>query len=260
VQRSNGYSLVQTPLSVVRRDYVAARNMLRADPAFWQPGVWASLKVAREAQHLGAMQKLRELAPLIALVRRRSPRVVVEIGTARGGTLYAWCRAAAPDATVVSIDLPGGPFGGADTPADVRMLRRYGRPEQELHFVRDDSHDAGTRARLEAILRGREVDFLMIDGDHTYDGVKQDFEMYSPLVGEGNPIAFHDVLPHPAVPSCEVDRFWKEVKANCRHVEFIDRAPGTGQAQYGGIGVLYAEARAAARRGLREDQTSIASR
>lgn len=251
---------VQKPLSVMRREYVAARNVLRADPAFWEPGLWTSVRVARDAQRRGAMQKLRELAPLIALVRRRSPRVVVEIGTAHGGTLYAWCRVAARDATIVSIDLPGGPFGGPDPPADLAMLRHYGRPEQELHFLRDDSHDVVTRDRLEGILRGRKVDFLMIDGDHTYDGVKQDFEMYSPLVGAGNPIAFHDVLPHPTVPSCEVDRLWKEVKSGYRHVEFIDRAPGTGQAQYGGIGVLYAGARAAARRGLRENQSSIASR
>jgi cephalosporin hydroxylase len=225
-----------------RRNYVAARNMLRADPALWRPGLWASLKVARDAQRVGAMQKLRELAPLIALVRRQAPRVVVEIGTARGGSLYAWCRAAAPDATVVSIDLPGGPFGGADTPADVEIVRRYGRPGQQLHFLRQDSHDPQTLARLESILGGREIEFLMIDGDHTYAGVKRDFEMYSPLVGTRRPIALHDVVPHPAVPACEVDRFWNEIKANRRHVEFIDRADGAAAMQYGGIGIVYADA------------------
>lgn len=182
------------------------------------------------------MQKLRELAPLVALVASSSPRVVVEIGTATGGTLYAWCRASAPDATIVSIDLPGGPFGGAYASADLTTLRGYGRPRQELHFLRADSHDLATRKRLQEILGGRAVEFLMIDGDHSYDGVKRDFEMYEPLVAEGKPIAFHDILPHPQAPACEVDRFWRGLKEGRRHLEFVDRdAPD----QYGGIGVVY---------------------
>ena len=210
--------------------------MLRANAAFWTPAFWTSLARARGAQRRGAMQKLRELAPLVALVGRNSPRVVVEIGTARGGSLYAWCCAAAPDATIVSIDLPGGPFGGTDDPADVEALSRYSGPSQELHFIRADSHDAKTRARLEEILGGRAVDFLMIDGDHSYDGVKQDFEMYGALVGVGKPIAFHDIVPHPHAPACEVHRFWDELKQRRRFLEFVDRdAPD----QYGGIGVVY---------------------
>jgi cephalosporin hydroxylase len=223
----------------VRRECVAARNMLRANAAVWTPVFWTSLAHARAAQRRGAMQKLRELAPLVALVGSGSPRVVVEIGTARGGSFYAWCRAAAPDATIVSIDLPGGPFGGTDASADVATLCRYGRPAQALHFLRADSHDQRTRGRLDEILGGRAVDFLMIDGDHSYDGVKRDFEMYAPLVGEGKPIAFHDIVPHPQAPACEVDRFWSEIKDGRPHLEFVDRdAPD----QYGGIGVVYREA------------------
>jgi predicted O-methyltransferase YrrM len=224
---------------VLRRNYVAARSMLRAYPAFWEPGFWSSVGLARQAQRKGAMQKLRELAPLIGLLKRRSPGVVVEIGTARGGTFYAWCRAAAPDATVVSIDLAGGPFGGGYTSSDVAAFRRYGRADQRLHFLQDDSHDARTRARLEEILDGREIDFLMIDGDHTYDGVRRDFEMYAPLVGDGSPIAFHDILPHPQNPSCEVSRFWDEIRGGFRHTELVDSPGDPGGEQYGGIGVLY---------------------
>src|SRR5918912_776240 len=96
----------------MRRNYVAISNMLRVYPAVWEPGFWANIGLARRAQRRGALQKLRELAPLVALLRRRAPRVVVEIGTARGGTFYAWCQVAGPDALLVSIDLPGGPFGG----------------------------------------------------------------------------------------------------------------------------------------------------
>jgi len=46
-------------------------------------------------------------------------------------------------------------------------------------------------------LNGEPLDFLFIDGDHTYEGVKRDFEMYSPLVRNGGIIAFHDIVKHP---------------------------------------------------------------
>jgi predicted O-methyltransferase YrrM len=223
------------------RNYVAIRNMLREYPAFWEPGFWMSVLLARQAQKHGAMQKLRELAPLIALLRRRSPRVIVEIGTARGGTFYAWCQVADPNAVLVSIDLPGGPFGGGYTGDDVSTFRAYGRSEQRLHFIRADSHASKTRSMLEAILNGGNVDFLMIDGDHTYDGVRRDFEMYAPLVGQGNPIAFHDTLPHPEGSSCEVERFWNEIRGEYRHTEFVDLGSDSLAPQYGGIGVLYWE-------------------
>jgi cephalosporin hydroxylase len=229
-----------------RRNYVAISNMLRVYPAVWEPGFWGSIGLARRAQRRGALQKLRELAPLIALLRRRAPRVVVEIGTARGGTFYAWCQVAEPDAVLVSIDLPGGPFGGGRAAADSSVLRRHGQPGQQLHFIQDDSHDVATRARLEKILSGKEIDFLMIDGDHTYEGVRQDFEMYAPLVGDGSPIAFHDILPHTEDSLSEVDRFWNQIRSGYRHVEFIDVPPGSQGAQYGGIGVLYWDARGAA--------------
>jgi predicted O-methyltransferase YrrM len=225
--RANGRSGVLTLGPFRRRNYIALWNMLRVYPAFWAPGFWISVGLARQAQRRGAMQKFRELAPLIGLIRRRKPRVIVEIGTARGGTFYAWCQVAEPSAIIVSIDLADGPFGG------------YGRPQQQLHFILDDSHDVHTRARLEAILGGREIDFLMIDGDHTYDGVRRDFEMYAPLVGNGNPIAFHDIVPHPQAPACEVDRFWNEIKVGQRYLEFVDREPDPLRSQYGGIGVLY---------------------
>jgi hypothetical protein len=80
------------------RNSVAIYNMLRAYPEFWEPRFWASLTLARKAQARGAMQKARELAPLIGLLQRRPPRIVVEIGTARGGTFFAWCRVARSDA------------------------------------------------------------------------------------------------------------------------------------------------------------------
>jgi hypothetical protein len=53
-----------------------------------------------------------EIAKLIEIVAGLRPRVVLEIGTVGGGTLFLFTRAADPDAKIISMDLPGGPFGG----------------------------------------------------------------------------------------------------------------------------------------------------
>lgn len=79
------------------------------------------------------------------------------------------------------------------------------------------------------------MDFLFIDGDHTYEGVKKDFEMYSSLVRRGGLIAFHDIVPHPLETGCEVNKFWNEIKYFYKYIEIV-RDWNQGWA---GIGVLY---------------------
>lgn len=38
----------------------------------------------------------------------------------------------------------------------------------------------------------KEMDLLFIDGDHSYDGVKKDWDLYFPLVKKGGYVIFHD--------------------------------------------------------------------
>jgi predicted O-methyltransferase YrrM len=194
------------------------------------------LTVAERCLAAGAMQKLSELARLLELLAQRPPRTVVEVGTAAGGTLLGWCAVSDPDATVISIDLPGGPYGG--DAYDLTQLRSYGQLGQRLHFLPRDSHDIATRDALLELLAGRDVDFLHIDGDHTYDGARTDYELYAPLVAPSGVIAFHDILPHPAAPEIEVHRLWQEVRADGAHVEFVDPDDDRGWGQWGGYGVL----------------------
>lgn len=83
------------------------------------------------------------------------------------------------------------------------------------------------------------MDFLFIDADHTYEGVKMDFEMYSQLVRKGGIIAFHDILPHDKRHDPDglvgVHRFWQEIKQTYKYVEIInDKGQG-----WAGIGVVY---------------------
>ena len=196
-------------------------------------------KLAKRAVKKGATQKIKELSPLISLLKRRRLRTVVEIGTEKGGTLYAWCRIARPDALIISIDLPGGPFGGGYTFNDMKKFRKFRKKNQKLRFLRKDSHKADTKRELIKKLNGRKIDFLLIDGDHRYPGVRKDWQFYSPLVKENGIIAFHDILFHPKVPACTVDRLWKEIKDSYRYREFTDTADDRGWGQWGGIGIIY---------------------
>lgn len=184
-------------------------------------------------------QKPRELALLADLVYHHGPvDVVVEIGVAGGGTLAEWCRITSLTGQVIGIDTPEGIYGGeaALTAFELGMIRQG---TQTVEVVEGDSHDPRVFNRLGELLDGEPVDFLFIDGDHTYTGVKRDWEMYAPLVREGGCVAFHDIVPHPPEAMVEVERFWQEVRDEYLSVEIIDHVDRTiRDGQWAGIGVL----------------------
>jgi predicted O-methyltransferase YrrM len=195
-----------------------------------------SSKLAEISIFRGAIQKMRELTPLVSVLKRRKLRTIIEIGTLDGGTLWLWCQLATPDALIVSVDLPADRFRG-DWEA-IKRLRAYAQAEQSLQFIRTNSHHPDTRAAVAEKLRGRAVDLLFIDGDHSYLGVKKDFEMYAPFVRRGGIVLFHDILPHPKVPACAVDRLWNEIKVHFKHREFVEEDDERGWGQWGGVGML----------------------
>jgi len=178
---------------------------------------------------------MTELKQLLKLVAEMKPSAIVEIGTCRGGTLYLWCQFARSDASIISVDLPYGQFGGGYPEWRIPFYKTFAQPRQKLHLIRDDSHKPEIIDQVKQILDGHKIDFLFIDGDHTYDGVKADFNNYSPLVRAGGLIAFHDILHNPWAPLCQVPRFWREVKENRKTQEFIDDVHQGGW----GIGVIH---------------------
>jgi predicted O-methyltransferase YrrM len=192
--------------------------------------------IARGALQAGANQKVSELAWLLRKVEGIDARVVLEIGTLSGGTLWAWARVADPRATIVSIDLPGAELGVApeDEQEQISQIEAYGLPGQSVSLVRGDSHAASTLERVRGIVGASPVDFLFIDGDHTYDGVAADFELYGPLVRPGGLIAFHDIVNHPSFPTAAVEEFWGRARVGRDVEEVRSRHCGPGY----GIGVI----------------------
>jgi cephalosporin hydroxylase len=187
---------------------------------------------------ISPMQVRSEIVALCGEVARLKPATVLEIGTAKGGTLFLWGQLAAPDAHLISVDLPFGQFGGGYPPFKVPFYRSFARANQRIDLIRGDSHDPKTFGQITAALAGRLVDFLFIDGDHSFDGVSADYEMYRPLVSPDGLIAFHDIVHGEPDAVGEVPRFWQQLKSReqGRHeiVEFVENWKQGGL----GIGVI----------------------
>jgi len=180
------------------------------------------------------VQVREELLEYAQAISDLKPKLALEIGTLHGGTLCLLSRLADPGATIVSVDLPLGHFGGGYKWFYMPIFKSFARLGQRIHLLRADSHAPATVSAVRKILGDRRLDLLFIDGDHTYDGVRKDFELYHPLVRPGGLVAFHDVAEH-TDRTCEVPRFWDEVKQRYRHTEVIrDRNQG-----WAGIGLLY---------------------
>ncbi len=60
-------------------------------------------------------QVIFEITKLLEILKDLKPKTILEIGTARGGTLFLFTRIADPEAIIISVDLPGGKFGGGYT-------------------------------------------------------------------------------------------------------------------------------------------------
>ena len=115
------------------------------------------------------IQVREEFESLLAYVKKNNPKVVVEIGTAKGGTLFMLSRAVSDDAILISIDQTTSIFR-------VFLYKAFRRNGQMIRLIRKDSHGDDTLDSLKGILDGKNIDFIFIDGDHTYEGVKKDFE------------------------------------------------------------------------------------
>jgi predicted O-methyltransferase YrrM len=186
---------------------------------------------------IAPMQVRSEIEALLELLAKEPPRAILEIGTARGGTLFLLCHVASPDCTLISVDLPGGDFGGGYPPAMTPLLTSFAQKEQVIDLIRADSHSHETLEEIERILDGRALDFLLIDGDHTYEGVRRDFMLYSPLVRRDGWIAFHDIVPGRPELCGGVPDFWNELKPSRTVRELVhDRNQGAY-----GIGLIKKE-------------------
>jgi cephalosporin hydroxylase len=175
-----------------------------------------------------------EILGFLELAATMRPDTVIEIGTAEGGTNFLLGAALKTVKLKISVDL---------FVRNTRLLQAFGRPACQQLFVNGSSYDPQTVQTVQGLLGHRTVDVLFIDGDHSYDGAKADFDLYSPLVRSGGLVAFHDIVPDHKTRygrntgrwAGEVPRLWQDVKRGYAQTwEFVENQDQDGL----GIGVL----------------------
>ena len=184
---------------------------------------------------ISPFQDKQEILGLVKFVEKMKPKTFLEIGTASGGTLFLLARAAADNAEILSVDLPYGKFGGGYPNWKLPLYKSFVGPKQRIHLIREDSHSQKAVDSVRKALNGKKLDFIFIDGDHTYGGAKKDFELYKWFIKPKGIIGFHDIVVHTKESGCDVFRFWNEIKKKHKHKEIVH---DWGK-RMGGIGLLF---------------------
>ena len=151
------------------------------------------------------MQYPNELAFFAGFCIDRGVRSYLEVGIQHGG-LLAFMETACQFETVAGVSYEE---------RETLRSRRTGHPNWAV-FI-GDSHSPEYRTWRAGL---GQIDLVMIDGDHSYAGVKADYELE--LSMPSRYIAFHDI----ANKACGVPRLWNEIPDDRKLASFTNDDPG----------------------------------
>lgn len=159
------------------------------------------------------------------LTKAARPEVFVELGTHSGNSYFAFCQA------VAALDLPTACFA-----VDTWKGDEHAGAYDESVYAEVAAHNANHYGAFSTLMRttfdearryfsdGR-IDLLHIDGLHTYDAVRHDFETWRPALSSRAVVVFHDVNVRER--DFGVWRLWEELSAE--HPSFaFDHSHGLG--------------------------------
>ena len=179
-------------------------------------------------------QRKIEFSKFIESINDEKIHVIVEIGTADSGTHLLLSELINSSKTMVAIDLEL---------RNRKTLSAINSNHDKRFGIEGSSQSKETFLQLSQLLNNRKIDLLFIDGDHSYEGVRNDFETYKDIVNQNGIIAFHDIVPDSFSRTGyktssyvgEVPKYWNEIKHDYRYQEFIESKDQDGC----GIGIIY---------------------
>lgn len=153
------------------------------------------------------------------LIGALRPRTVVELGTQSGNSFFTFCQAAAQHGTqsrLTAIDTWQGDKHTGAYSEDIFMdVSRY----RDINFVDSATLIRSTFDAAREKFATGSIDLLHIDGLHTYDGVRHDFESWLDTVSDRGVILFHDIAVRNR--AFGVWRLWEELSAQYPAFSFV---------------------------------------
>lgn len=152
------------------------------------------------------------------LIGATKPATLVELGTHRGASYFAFCQAVerlGVNTRCYAVDNWKGDIHAGHY--DESIFKQVSE-HNAAHFsafsrlVRSDFNDAL------AHFSDNSIDLLHIDGLHTYEAVKEDFENWLPKLSENAIVIFHDT--NVREKGFGVFRFFEQIKQKYPHFEF----------------------------------------
>ncbi|WP_414530442.1 class I SAM-dependent methyltransferase [Nodularia chucula] len=125
-----------------------------------------------------------EILALIDFLNINAPSSYLEIGLSTGGTHFLIRYLCPSIKNSIGIDI------------DIQNTHIIDTLTQtsSFHYLQGRSDSQETLKSLGILLKPNTLDILFIDGDHSFEGVKRDFEYYSRFVRDGGFIVFHDIV------------------------------------------------------------------
>ena len=138
-----------------------------------------------------------EITPCVVELKKHNIKSLLEIGSASGGNIALLNHFLDLDSVVIVDDNLHG-----KSPLR-KEITKNAKPVEII----GDSHSSKILSSFKKV--ASKFDLMIIDGDHSYNGVKQDFKDYTPFLNDGGVLMFHDTI-HWSTPG--VKRFVGELK------------------------------------------------
>lgn len=172
-----------------------------------------------------------------ALIRNFRPKRILCVGS-EYGFVPAVCAVGCRDNKFGKVDfvdagmdmnevnkVAGDHWGGVGFWKKCNPKRYFGKFGMEkyidLYVMRDD--------KFAKKYSKRTYDYIHIDGDHSYKGVKLDFDLFWPRLNKGGFMAFHDIASPDKDGNVYGTRdFWAELKKKYKVTFEFNKDPGVG--------------------------------
>jgi predicted O-methyltransferase YrrM len=185
-------------------------------------------------------QKPEEYIGLLDFIIKNNRRInCLEIGSNYGGTSAGFCNIFK---NVITID--------------IKFNDNFERLKSEYDNWNYIISNSGQKETYDMIKNlNIKFDFIFIDGDHSYNGAYNDYNIYKEFLSNDGFVGFHDIF-HSSLTDhlgIEVPKLWNELKEKNEFVEFISKEKNDeyghndlflhimnnhGYDEWGGIGLI----------------------